>query len=32
MDNDKIDQLIKKHRGNAGSLIQLLMEIQEENH
>jgi len=32
MDNDKIDQLIKKHLGKAGSLIQLLMEIQEENH
>lgn len=32
MDNDKIDQMIKKHQGDAGSLIQLLMEIQEENH
>jgi NADH-quinone oxidoreductase subunit E len=32
MDNDKIDQIINKHQGKASSLIQLLLEIQSENH
>ena len=29
-DNDKIDQIINKHQGKPGSLIHVLMEIQEE--
>jgi NADH-quinone oxidoreductase subunit E len=32
MDNDKIDQIINKHQGKANSLIQVLLEIQHENH
>jgi NADH:ubiquinone oxidoreductase subunit E len=32
MGKDKIDQIIKKYQGKAGSLIHVLMEIQEENH
>jgi NADH-quinone oxidoreductase subunit E len=32
MDNDKIDQIIDKHNCEAGSLIQILLEIQSENH
>ena len=32
MDNDKIDQIIDKHQCEAGSLIQILLEIQSENH
>ena len=32
MDNDRIDQIIDKHRGEASSLIQVLLEIQSENH
>lgn len=32
MDNDKIDQIIDKYQGQARFLIQVLMEIQEENH
>lgn len=32
MDNDKIDQIIEKHGCEAGSLIQILLEIQSENH
>ena len=32
MDDAKIDKLINKHQGDAGSLIQLLLEIQHENH
>jgi len=32
MDMDRIDQIIEKHGGNAGSLIQVLLEIQSENH
>jgi len=32
MDNNKIDQIISKHRGDASSLIQVLLEIQRENH
>jgi NADH-quinone oxidoreductase subunit E len=31
MDNDKIDKIIDKYRGDAGSLIQVLLEIQREN-
>ncbi len=32
MDNDKIDQIIDKHECKAGSLIQILLDIQSENH
>ena len=32
MDSDKIDRMIEEHRGKAGSLIRLLIEIQGENH
>jgi NADH-quinone oxidoreductase subunit E len=32
MDNDSIDQIIDKHHGEASSLIQVLLEIQSENH
>jgi len=32
MENDKIDQIINKYQGKASSLIQLLLEIQRENH
>ncbi len=32
MDNEKIDQIIAKHHGEASSLIQVLLDIQEENH
>lgn len=31
MRNDKIDQIIAKHRGKPGSLIRVLIEIQHEN-
>jgi F420-non-reducing hydrogenase iron-sulfur subunit len=31
LDNAKIEQIIDKHKGKAGSLIHVLMEIQEEN-
>ena len=31
MDNGKIDKIIAKYRGDAGSLIQVLLEIQSEN-
>lgn len=31
MDNDRIDEIIDKHHGEAGSLIQVLLEIQNEN-
>jgi len=31
MDNDKIDKIIDKYQGDAGSLIQVLLEIQSEN-
>ena len=31
MDNDAIDTIIDKYRGDAGSLIQVLLEIQGEN-
>ena len=32
MVNDRIDQIIEKHHGEASSLIQVLLEIQSENH
>jgi NADH-quinone oxidoreductase subunit E len=32
MDNDRIDQIIAKHNGEPSSLIQVLLEIQSENH
>jgi NADH-quinone oxidoreductase subunit E len=32
MDNGRIDQIIDKHEGAASSLIQILLEIQSENH
>ena len=32
MENEKIDQIINKHQGKASSLIQVLLEIQKENH
>ena len=31
MDSDKIDKIIDKYQGDAGSLIQVLLEIQREN-
>ncbi len=32
MDIQKIEQIIDKHNGDASSLIQVLLEIQSENH
>ena len=32
MDNERIDQIIDKHHGEASSLIQVLLDIQSENH
>ena len=32
MDTAKIDQIIDKHQGEAGNLIQVLLEIQSENN
>jgi len=32
VDNDKIDRIINKHKGKADSLVQVLLEIQHENH
>jgi NADH-quinone oxidoreductase subunit E len=32
MDNDKIDSIIDKYDGEASSLIQVLLDIQSENH
>jgi NADH-quinone oxidoreductase subunit E len=32
MDIERIDQIINKHQGEASSLIQVLLEIQSENH
>ena len=32
MDNGRIDQIIDKYHGEASSLIQVLLEIQSENH
>ena len=31
MNNDRVDQIIDKHKGEASSLIQVLLEIQSEN-
>jgi NADH-quinone oxidoreductase subunit E len=32
MDKERIDQIIDHHQGKASSLIQILLEIQSENH
>ena len=32
MDNERLDQIIDKHQSKASSLIQVLLEIQRENH
>jgi NADH-quinone oxidoreductase subunit E len=32
MDIERIDQIINKHEGEASALIQILLEIQSENH
>jgi NADH-quinone oxidoreductase subunit E len=32
MDNDRIDQIIDQHQGEASSLIQVLLQIQGENN
>ena len=32
MDSDRIDRIMDKHQGEAGSLIQILLSIQGENH
>ncbi len=32
MNNDRLDQIINKYHGNASALIQILLEIQKENH
>ena len=32
MDNKRIDEIIEKHHGEASSLIQVLLDIQSENH
>jgi NADH-quinone oxidoreductase subunit E len=32
MNNERIDQIIDKHNGEASSLIQVLLDIQSENH
>jgi NADH-quinone oxidoreductase subunit E len=32
MDNERIDQIIDNHHGEPSSLIQVLLEIQAENH
>lgn len=32
MDNDKVDHIIDKHQAEASALIQVLLEIQRENH
>lgn len=32
MDNERIDQIIDKHHGEASALIQILLDIQSENH
>ena len=32
MDDGKIEQIINEHQGKASSLIQVLLEIQSENH
>src|SRR5512136_151440 len=32
MNNERLDQIIHEHHGDANSLIQILLEIQRENH
>ena len=32
VDNEKIDRIINKHQGKSNSLVQVLLEIQHENH
>ncbi len=32
MDNERVDQIIDKHHGEASSLIQVLLDIQSEHH
>ncbi len=32
MNSDRVDQIIDKHGGEASSLIQVLLEVQSENH
>ncbi len=32
MDKERVDQIIDRHHGEASSLIQVLLEIQRENH
>jgi len=32
MDNERIDRIIDRHRGEASALIQVLLEIQKENN
>jgi NADH-quinone oxidoreductase subunit E len=32
LNNERIDQIIDKHNGEASSLIQVLLDIQSENH
>ncbi|MGD8760920.1 MAG: NAD(P)H-dependent oxidoreductase subunit E, partial [Desulfobacteraceae bacterium] len=32
MDIDRVDQIIDKHQGEASALIQVLLDIQTENH
>ncbi|MFH1422735.1 MAG: NAD(P)H-dependent oxidoreductase subunit E [Planctomycetota bacterium] len=32
MNTDRVDKIIEKHQGKASSLIQILLEIQSENH
>jgi hypothetical protein len=32
VDNEKTDRIINKHQGKATSLVQVLLEIQDENH
>jgi NADH-quinone oxidoreductase subunit E len=32
MDSDRIDQIIDRHQGEPDSLIQILLDIQSENH
>ena len=32
MNNERIDQIIDNHHGEASSLIQVLLEVQSENH
>jgi len=32
MDNERVDQIIDKHHGEASSLIQVLLDVQSEHH